>query len=91
MIVYLGIGGAAITVILFFLDKDNDSEETTNTSIISSLFETVKFTKNPKLLLMIFITIFSGMEQAFVYGDISSVSYLIYTEIVSFICNYLPQ
>ena len=72
--VYLGFTVMAAMIIFVFLDrlKRHDSDE--GSSIIcSKLTATLKHLRKPHQILMIPITIYMGVEQAFILSDYSQV------------------
>lgn len=69
MLIYLGFGCLAIAVIFFFLDQEKILGETKKKGVCDLFIATIKHLKNMKMLLLIPITMFSGLEQGFVFGD----------------------
>ncbi|XP_047127888.1 protein unc-93 homolog A [Hydra vulgaris] len=66
--ILLGLSLVGILLVIVFLDAL--WEETRNEqSLMNLCFSTIKHVKSPMILLLVPITIFSGMDQAFVYGD----------------------
>ena len=71
--IYLGSGLLAILVIFIFLDKIDLEGEAKNEGTCTLFISTLTFLRNRKMQLLIPITIFSGLEQGFVFGDFSKV------------------
>ena len=74
--IYLAFGFLAMLVIFFFLDKIEleSSAENKEQGNCSLFISTLKFLKERKMQLLIPITMFSGLEQGFVFADFSKVS-----------------
>ncbi|XP_051954489.1 protein unc-93 homolog A-like [Xyrauchen texanus] len=72
---YIGVGLLAIIFVALFLDNiDRDlarefRKNKGNVSFCSTILSTFKLMRNPKLLLLIPLTIYSGFEQSFLDGE----------------------
>ena len=71
--IYLGSGLLAILLIFIFLDKIELEGEAKSEGTCTLFISTLTFLRNRKMQLLIPITIFSGLEQGFVFGDFSKV------------------
>ncbi|XP_012562258.1 protein unc-93 homolog A isoform X1 [Hydra vulgaris] len=69
MSIYLGFGILAIAFVLIFLDKIKVVREEKKRGVCDLFIATLKHLKNTKMQLLIPLTIFSGLEQGFVFGD----------------------
>lgn len=77
--VYLGFTVLAALIIFLFLDRIQRSDSDEGSSIIcSKLTATLKHLRKPNQILIIPITIFMGVEQAFILSDYSQVIILCY-------------
>ncbi|XP_065676537.1 protein unc-93 homolog A-like [Hydra vulgaris] len=66
--ILLGLSLVGVLLVVLFLDAL--WEDTRNNQPLMKLcFSTIKHAKNPMILLLVPITIFSGMDQAFVFGE----------------------
>ena len=71
MILYLAFGAAAVMCILLFLDRIREVKTKAESSLCATVLETARLTRDYKILLMVPITMFSGLEQAFAFGDLT--------------------
>lgn len=69
--IYLGCGFLAMLTIFIFLDKMEIEGENSSEGTCSLFISTLTFLGNRKMQLLVPITIFSGLEQGFVYADFS--------------------
>ena len=76
MSIFLGFALAGVLVVIIFLDKLPE-EAKDDTPLLTLCFSTIIQLKNPMFLLLIPISIFSGMEQAFVYGEYTKVKLIL--------------
>ena len=74
MSIYLGFGLLAILFVLIFLDKIKILRGNERRGVCDLFIATLKHLKNKKMQLLIPLTIFSGLEQGFVFGDFTKVS-----------------
>ena len=76
--VYLVFTVLSVIVVALFLDQlqRNNAEKDSNI-LFSKLSATLKHMRKPNQILMVPITIFMGMEQAFILSDYAEVSYFI--------------
>ena len=74
IVIYLAFGAAAVVCILLFLDRIREVKTKAESSLCATVLETARLTRDYKILLMVPITMFSGLEQAFAFGDLTSVS-----------------
>ena len=75
--IYVGIGVFAVLFVIVLLDRltgDLDRRKEQESSI-SLLIATIKHLKDKRMLLVLPLTMFSGLEQAFTFGDFTSVCY----------------
>lgn len=73
--IYVGIGVFAVLFVIVMLDRltgDLDRRKAQESSV-SLLIATVKHLGDKRMLLMLPITMFSGLEQAFTFGDFTQV------------------
>lgn len=71
----MGIGVFAVLFVIVMLDRltgDLDRRKAQESSV-SLLIATVKHLGDKRMLLMLPITMFSGLEQAFTFGDFTQV------------------
>ena len=71
----MGIGVFAVLFVIVMLDRltgDLDRRKAQESSV-SLLIATVKHLRNKRMLLVLPITMFSGLEQAFTFGDFTQV------------------
>ena len=69
--IYVGIGVFAVLFVIVMLDRltgDLDRKKAQESSV-SLLIATVKHLGDKRMLLVLPITMFSGLEQAFTFGD----------------------
>lgn len=72
--IYLGFGCLAILTVFLFLDKIDIIGENDQKGNLDLFIATMKFVWNEnKMKLLIPITIFSGLEQGFVFADFTKV------------------
>ncbi|XP_047141909.2 protein unc-93 homolog A isoform X1 [Hydra vulgaris] len=69
MSIYLGFGVLAVFFVFIFLDKIKIIRDNKKRGACDLFISTMKLLKNPKMMLLIPVTIFSGLEQGFVFGD----------------------
>jgi len=69
MSIYLVFGILAIAVIFFFLDKIDIVSENNETGSCNLFIATFKHLKHRNMQLLIPLTLFSGLEQGFVFAD----------------------
>ncbi|CAH3025931.1 unnamed protein product [Porites evermanni] len=72
--IYVGIGVFAVLFVIVLLDRltgDLDRRKEQESSI-SLLIATIKHLRDRRILLVLPLTIFSGLEQAFTFGDFTS-------------------
>ncbi|XP_073258280.1 protein unc-93 homolog A-like [Porites lutea] len=72
--IYVGIGVFAVLFVIVLLDRltgDLDRRKEQESSI-SLLIATIKHLRDRRMLLVLPLTIFSGLEQAFTFGDFTS-------------------
>ena len=75
--IYVACGIAAVLVIFFFLDKITIIGSDSRKNGFCDLFiATFKHMKDRKMQLLIPLTIFSGLEQGFVFADFTKVKNL---------------
>ncbi|XP_038050547.1 protein unc-93 homolog A-like [Patiria miniata] len=67
--IYLGSGLAAVLVVSVFLDKLKTSQRTQTENPCQLFMATVRLMKDYRMQLLIPLTIYSGLEQAFITGD----------------------
>ena len=71
----MGIGVFAVLFVIVMLDRltgDLDRRKAQESSV-SLLIATVKHLRDKRMLLVLPITMFSGLEQAFTFGDFTQV------------------
>ena len=74
MSIYLAVGIIAAILIGLLLDKITVlGSEKKDKGIFSLFFATMKHLKDQRMLLLIPLTIYSGLEQGFVFGDFTKV------------------
>ena len=71
--IYLAFGVLAILVILCFLDKMEIRSENEGKGACSLFIATFKHLRLRKMQLLVPLTLFSGLEQGFVFGDFTKV------------------
>lgn len=76
MSIYLVFGLIAIAVVFFFLDKIDIVSENKGKGCCHLFIATFKHLKNRNMQLLIPLTLFSGLEQGFVFADFTKVWYL---------------
>ncbi|XP_071950683.1 protein unc-93 homolog A-like [Antedon mediterranea] len=67
--IYTGCGVVAILLIIAFLDPMPPSRETLEGEKFDLFMATLRLLKDKRLLMLIPITMYSGLEQAFIAGD----------------------
>ncbi|XP_015917449.2 UNC93-like protein [Parasteatoda tepidariorum] len=67
--IYLVSGCLAIFIIAVFLDTIQRKNEDDNESLASRIFATLNQIKKPKQILLLPLTVFSGLQQGFFVGD----------------------
>jgi hypothetical protein len=74
--IYLGSGIFAILIVIFLLDRlsGNLSRKKDEVSGFKLLLATLNHLKDRRMQLVLPITFFSGIEQAFIFGDFTKVS-----------------
>ena len=76
--IYVGIGVFAVLFVIALLDRltgDLDRRKEQESSV-SLLIATIKHLRDKRMLLVLPLTMFSGLEQAFTFGDFTSVCYV---------------
>ena len=76
----MGIGVFAVLFVIVMLDRltgDLDRRKTQESSV-SLLIATVKHLRDKRMMLVLPITMFSGLEQAFTFGDFTQVHHVKY-------------
>lgn len=76
--IYLALTILAALTTAFFLDPIKQKKEDDGESLIAKVAATLKHLKKPEQILLVPITIFSGIEQAFILGDFSKVSIILF-------------
>ena len=74
VIIYTGFGVAATLSLFFFLDRIQQNENKKHTTLITNITSTCSLLKDPRMCLLIPISIFYGLQQGFVFGDFTKVS-----------------
>lgn len=75
MSIYLAVGIMAAIIIALLLDKIKVlGSETKDRGFFSLFFATMRHLKDTRMRLLIPLTIYSGLEQGFVYGDFTKVT-----------------
>lgn len=72
--IYLGCVILASIIVAVFLDPLKRKEKAGEGGVCSRVVATLKHMKKPQQILLIPLTIFSGLEQAFILGDYTKVS-----------------
>lgn len=77
--IYLGCGVVAVLLMLILLDRlsGNMSRKKDSVSGLKLLLATLMHLKDRRMQLVVPITFFSGIEQAFIFGDFTQVSNII--------------
>jgi len=72
--IYIAFGALAIACIVFLLDKikPKKSESGVEPSTLESILATVKLMKDYRIWLLVPLTMFTGLEQAFAFGDLTN-------------------
>ena len=88
--IYVGTGVFAVLLIIVLLDRltgalDRRKEQESGVSL---LIATLKHLKDKRMLLVLPLTMFSGLEQAFTFGDYTAVIYLFVCLFMFFIICY---
>ena len=73
--IYVGTGVFAVLLVIVLLDRLTGSldRRKEQESSVQLLIATVKHLRDPRMLLVLPLTIFSGLEQAFTFGDFTQV------------------
>ena len=73
--IYLGCGVLAMLIVIILLDRlsGNLSRKKDSVSGLNLLLATLKHLKDRRMQLVLPITFYSGIEQAFVFGDFTKV------------------
>jgi hypothetical protein len=75
--VYLVCGVLSIAVVFFLLDKLHDEEKKERPPMFRMFFATLRHVKDTRMLLIIPLTMYSGLEQGFVFADFTKVGYIV--------------
>ncbi|XP_071491048.1 protein unc-93 homolog A-like [Diadema antillarum] len=67
--IYLASGIVAVLIVAFLVDQVKASKRIREQGTCDLFFATVRLMRHPRLLLVIPVTVFSGLEQAFITGD----------------------
>ena len=67
--IYLVCGVLSIAVVLFLLDKLHDEEKEEKPPMFRLFFATLRHLRDIRMLLIIPLTMYSGLEQGFVFAD----------------------
>ena len=75
--IYLGCGVFAILLVSVLLDRltGNLSRKKLEASSVKLLIATVRHLRDRRMLLILPLTFFSGLEQAFIFADYTAVCY----------------
>ncbi len=77
--IYLATGVIAVLLIAILLDKVSVLGSDKRDNGVCNLFiATLKHLKDRRMQLLVVLTMYSGLEQGFVFGDFTQVSILIY-------------
>jgi predicted MFS family arabinose efflux permease len=70
MTIYIVIGGVGC-ILLYFLanEKSHENEHTEEKGLAESLFRVIFLLRDPRMLLLLPVFFFSGLEQGFVFGS----------------------
>ena len=73
--IYLATGTAAVILVIALLDRLTGAQSRKKDSIsgVSLLFATLRHLADKRQLLLLPLTFFSGLEQAFIFGDYTKV------------------
>ena len=71
--IYLVCGVLSIAVILFLLDKLHNEEHKERPPMFRLFFATLRHLKDMRMVLIIPLTMYSGLEQGFVFADFTKV------------------
>ena len=71
--IYTGCGVAAMITVALFLRPVQPSEENQSANTLELFSATMRLMMDRRLLMMIPITMYSGLEQAFIQGDYTKV------------------
>ena len=74
--IYLGCVILASIIVAVFLDPLKREEKISDGGVCSRVVATLKHMKKPEQILLIPLTVFSGLEQAFILGDYTKVSFM---------------
>jgi hypothetical protein len=73
--IYLVCGVLSILVVVFLLDKLHDEEKKEKPPMFHLFFATLFHLRDVRMILLIPLTIYSGLEQGFVFADFTKVRY----------------
>ena len=74
LIIYIGFSVAAALSVFFFLDRIQQNEHKKHETLVANITSTCSLLKDPRMCLLIPISIFYGLQQGFVFGDFTKVS-----------------
>jgi hypothetical protein len=74
--IYLVCGALSIVVVFFLLDKLHDEEKKERPPMLRLFFATLRHLKDIRMLLIIPLTMYSGLEQGFVFADFTKVRFI---------------
>ena len=74
VVIYIGFSVAAALSVFFFLDRIQQKENKKHATLLASITSTCSLFKDPRMCLLIPISIFYGLQQGFVFGDFTKVS-----------------
>ena len=87
VIIYIGFSVAAALSVFFFLDRIQQKENKKHATLVGSITSTCSLFKDPRMCLLIPISIFYGLQQGFVFGDFTKVSQSINARIIFCLCS----
>ena len=73
MSIYLATGICAVLIISFLLDKVNVLGSEKRKGVCNLFIATLKHLKDNRMKLLVPLTVYSGLEQGFVFGDFTKV------------------
>ena len=74
VIIYTGFAVAATLSVFFFLDRIQQNENEKHATLVANITSTCSLFKDPRMCLLIPISIFYGLQQGYVFGDFTKVS-----------------
>lgn len=85
--IYVGTGVFAVLLVIVLLDRLTGSldRRKEQESGVSLLIATIKHLRDQRMLLVLPLTMFSGLEQAFTFGDFTAVNLFVYLYVL-FMC-----